>query len=271
MTDSTIYAQARPLIQAVENRSLRDALDASYQEASSTLAMIEETFRLFSEKKHDLDLNRQFIKSWHSTHLKMLPIYGLSCRLQKRGMASQGEQREHYFLAAVHNAETSYEDLDLEAQYGKTHTALFDELADAICDGDSWNLNQYCIDEAGQFKQWIYDSMVSAPLERGLLTNMFSEIYNHGEYAAALPHFDHLLNETLGFDGKKAHRLALYIRCHVEDDVEEAHFKCVLDALDYYNKAENRETKAVDAKALFDDYLRRMGATMGKLHQQLIR
>lgn len=264
----SIHAKVTPVVASVSDPGLKQALMSSFEKGAQALARVESAFDRFTVEPPKGDAARTFMKSWHSTHLKMLPIYGLSCRLQTLGKQSEGARRDDYFMAATRNAETSHEDLAVGTPHLRPHAVLYDNLAGAVCGDDGWRLDGYCIPEAAEFKNWIYDRMVYAPIETGLLTNMFSEIYNHGEYSRAMDPFEGLLGR-MGYDENSARRLGVYIRCHVDSDVEEAHFNCVFDALEHYNRAEGRVTDAAAAEALFDEYLTRSGAVMEALERRI--
>lgn len=267
---SNIFSVVEPVIRSVKKEGLQKALSESFESANSALQQVQQTFDYFASKECPVNLTRCFMKSWHSTHLKMLPIYGLSCRLQKRGFQANDENiRNYYFLAAAHNAETSYEDLSIDMPEWSTHSELFDEMANTLCDGDEWKLDRYCLPEAKDFQNWIYHNMVMDDLEIGLLTNMFSEIYNHGEYSLALEPFRKLMHEIHNLETKDTNKLLTYIQCHVESNVEEAHFNCVVHALDYYSQATGRETDYPKARKLFEEYLSRSGQVMTALEVKL--
>jgi hypothetical protein len=266
---SSIYAAVTPVIETVTSPQLQSALANSFERAAPVLEKVEQAFESFAAKRSSPEAARTFMKSWHSTHLKMLPIYGLTCRLHKLAIAEEVVPiRDHYFMAATRNAATSHEDLSVDAPELRTHAKLFDDLAAAVCGDDGWRRDAYNIPEAVAFQEWIYNQMVYAPVETGLLTNMFSEIYNHGEYSSAMLPFEGLL-ERLGHDRDEARRLGIYIRCHVDSNVEEAHFNSVVTALDHYNNASGNCTAQEDAERLFDEYLERSGAVMDALQRRI--
>jgi hypothetical protein len=257
------------VIDTVVNPQLRNALANSFERAAPTLEKVAGVFESFTSSCNDPELARTFMKSWHSTHLKMLPIYGLTCRLHKLAVEEETDpKRNNYFMAAMRNAATSHEDLSVDAPELRTHTKLFDDLAIAICGDDGWRSDKYNIPEAAEFQEWIYDQMVYTPIENGLLTNMFSEIYNHGEYSSAMLPFEGML-ERMGHDKEEARSIGIYIRCHVDSNVEEAHFNSVVTALDHYNDAIESSTAQEDAERLFDEYLERSGVVMEALQQRI--
>jgi hypothetical protein len=51
--------------------------------------------------------------------------------------------------------------------------------------------------------------------------------------------------------------------------VEEAHFNCVVHALDYYSQATGGETDYPKAQKLFEEYLFRSGQVMAALEVKL--
>ena len=260
---------AQPLIQQITDQQLQSALHEAFLNKNETLDIVDNTFAALAAQRPRRETLRTFMKSWHSTHLKMLPIYGLSCRMIRRGLASSGEQRATYLDAAAYNAETSFEDLNIDRDHDFTHPELFATLAETLCGGNEWVLERYCIAEADSFKRWIYASMVYEPIEGGLFTNLFSEIFNHCEYSLVIPHFQALLTEHMGYSLQEADQMAMYIRAHVLDSVEEDHFHNVVDALTAFNQAEGKPTDDAAAYQQFSDYLERISGVMIRLSEVL--
>jgi hypothetical protein len=104
----------------------------------------------------------------------------------------------------------------------------------------------------------------------GLLTNMFSEIYNHGEYCMALPAFSAFADLHFSFTAEKKEAALTYIRAHIEDETEISHFLVVVDALDTYDEAVARTPDFVLAKRLFTEYLTRLGNVMEALTGRML-
>jgi hypothetical protein len=270
MTTTSFLDRIRPAISLVGDEGLREALTSTVERHAGTLAAISATFQRFASRNWPVDVRRTFIRSWHDTHLKMLPIYGLTCRLHKLAEdAADAEVRADYLHAAIRNAATSYEDLNLEWEYSHTHTQLFEMLANAVGDGDVWRLDRHCVEEAAEFKRWIYMNMVAAPIPVGLYTNMFSEIFNHGEYGEAQEPFEGFLEHRLGLSHAEARRLGLYIRVHVDEGVEEDHFNSVVESLRAYARASGQPVDYTQAARTFDEYATRMGQVMARLDREL--
>ena len=255
---------AQPLIDQLDEPLLRQALSGAYHEAALELEIIEEAFSRFAEARHPLSVRRTFMHSWHATHLKMLPIYGLTSRIHNLADASEGHQLDYYEAAAL-NASTSHEDLNLGLTEPFTHSQLFERLADAICEGDDWKLSRYLVPEAAEFKAWLYRQMVAEDIPTGLLTNLFSEIYNHCEYTLATQPFRRLLGEQMGLEPVERDSLLVYVTAHVESDVEVGHFLVMVESLKRFYRAEQRPVSFEGARELFATYLSHIAQIMAAL------
>jgi hypothetical protein len=214
------------------------------------------------------DLLRTFAGSWKATHLKMLAIYGLSCRLQRTAEGAEDLDRSNLYLAAARNASTSYEDLGLDFD-GHTHAELYDDFAEALTGGDLWTLRKHRLPEAHRFSRWVYRNMVVESIPDGLLTNMFSEIYNHGEYSIALPAADAYFQRHTRLTAQERRKAVIYIAAHVEDEVEASHFLVVVEALDRYLAASRTQFDAERAGSVFRAYLRNLAPVMRKLTEMM--
>jgi len=253
-----------PVISLVPRTGLRDALHSAFSEEQPAAASIEEFFGLLPAAAWSIELRRTFASSWKATHLKMLAIYGLSCRLQRAANGADEPVRSSLYVAAARNAETSYEDLGLDFN-GETHADLYERFAAAVTGDDSWQLPKYRLPEAREFSRWIYRNMVVEDVSDGLLTNMFSEIYNHGEYSIALPAADEWFERHTNLTRQERTRAITYISAHVEDDTEKDHFLVVVDALERYQEASGTQFDAIRAERLFRAYLRNLAPVMRQL------
>ena len=266
----TLAQNVQPVISLVPQQQLKAALEESFSEAHEAVAQIEQCFHLLPARRWSDELMATFVRSWKATHLKMLAIYGLSCRLQRLAGAQQGEVRDKLLTAGALNAETSYEDLGLDFD-GHTHAELYDTFAAAFVPDTPWQLARYLIPEAAEFQRWIYRNMVVEDPAVGLLTNMFSEIYNHGEYCLALPAFSTFADLHCAFAAERKEEALTYIRAHIEDETEINHFLVVVNALDTYDAAVARTPDFVLAKRLFTEYLTRLGKVMESLTARMLR
>jgi hypothetical protein len=267
-TPKSLSAVAEPVISLVPHADLRDTLHRTFSDEEDAVKTIEAFFRMLPTAAWSTNLLRTFAGSWKATHLKMLAIYGLSCRLQRMADGASDPERSHLYLAAARNAETSYEDLGLDFD-AKTHAELFEEFAEALTGDDSWQLGKYRLAEARRFSRWIYRNMVVEPIADGLLTNMFSEIYNHGEYSIALPAADAYLARHTSLSADERRQAVTYIAAHVEDDTEADHFLVVVEALDRYRAATKEPFDAARAGSLFRAYLRNLAPVMQKLRAMM--
>ena len=257
-----------PVISLVPQEPLRETLLDAFSQERAAVGNIEEFFRILPELAWSADLRRTFASSWKATHLKMLAIYGLSCRMQRAADGADDAQRSNLYLAAARNAETSYEDLGLDFD-GHTHAELYEDFAEALVGDDSWVLRQYRLPAAQQFSRWIYRNMVVEDVPVGLLTNMFSEIYNHGEYSIALPAADAYFRQHTSLTEKQRSKAITYIAAHVEDDTEKDHFLVVVEALDRYQTASGTQFDAAAASSVFRAYLRNLAPVMRQLTEMM--
>lgn len=264
----SLSAVVDPVIARVPSAPLREALRRAFAAEAAAVGDVEELFRLLPSSPWSRELVCTFAGSWKATHLKMLAIYGLSCRLQRLAEDPGTASREDLWIAAARNASTSHEDLGLDFD-GHTHAELYDDFAEALTGGDLWQLRRYRLPEAHGFSRWVYRNMVVEDLADGLLTNMFSEIYNHGEYAIALPSVTAYFREHTALGAVERGRAVTYVAAHVEDDVEAAHFLVVVEALERLLAARRAALDPGRAEAIFRTYLRRLGEVMRRLGEMM--
>lgn len=260
----SLGAIVNPVIALVPRAELRDTLYRAFSEEHAAVETIEELFKVLPSAAWSTDLLRTFASSWKATHLKMLAIYGLSCRMQRMAGAASEPDRSNLYLAAARNAETSYEDLGLDFD-GQTHADLYEDFAQGLTGGDLWQLPKYRLPEAHRFSRWVYRNMVVEDIPDGLLTNMFSEIYNHGEYSIALPAAETYFREYTQLTAQERSKATTYIAAHVENDTEADHFLVVVEALDRYLAARGAQFDAAHAGSIFRAYLRNIAPVMQQL------
>jgi hypothetical protein len=107
--------------------------------------------------------------------------------------------------------------------------------------------------------------MVVEGIADGLLTNMFSEIYKHGEYTVALPAATAYFQRQTRLGVREREKAVTYVAAHVEDDVEAAHFLVVVEALERFLAASGTDLEPGRAEAIFRTYLRKIGEVMQRL------
>ncbi len=263
-TPTSLSAVIDPVISLVPSAELRDTLRRAFSEEQAAVGDIETLFRVLPSSAWSRDLLCTFASSWKATHLKMLAIYGLSCRLQRAADGARDLDQSSLHLAAARNASTSHEDLGLDFD-GHTHAELYEDFAEALTGADLWVLPRYRLPEAHRFSQWVYRNMVVEAIPDGLLTNMFSEIYNHGEYSIALPAASTYFQQYTRLTAAERRKATTYIAAHVEDDVEAAHFLVVVEALDRYLAASKTRFDRGRAEVVFRTYLRNLARVMRRL------
>ena len=257
-----------PVIALVPHAELRDTLFRAFSEEHAAVGKIEEFFKLLPASAWSRDLLRTVASSWKATHLKMLGIYGLSCRLQRLAGTASEPDRSNLYLAAARNAETSHEDLGLDFD-AQTHADLYEDFAGALTGDDSWLLQKYRLPEAHRFSRWVFRNMVVGDITDGLLTNMFSEIYNHGEYSIALPAAERYFQQHTQLTAEERGKATTYIAVHVENDTEADHFLVVVEALDRYLAATGGQFDAARAGSIFRAYLRNIAPVFQQLTETM--
>jgi hypothetical protein len=265
---SSLLAVVDPVIGLIQRRDLREALQQSFEGERESVRVIERCFELLPTKAWSPDFLRTLVCSWKATHLKMLAIYGLSCRLQRMATTAGPANSNVLYIAGARNAETSYEDLGLDFD-AQTHAELYDNFAEALVGDDSWQLRQYKLPEAHQFSRWVYRNMVVEDIAVGLFSNMFSEIYNHGEYSIALPAFTSYFAQHTPLTPQQRESAITYVNAHVEDDTEKAHFLVVVDAMERFYEATGRQFDGAQAEGVFRGYLQRLAPVMRTLTNRM--
>jgi hypothetical protein len=267
----TLTSFIEPALEHVKDQQLKQALLNALNNREAAMQTIENVFEKIGSEKWSEPTFKLIFNAWKETHLKMLAIYGLSCRMQRIALEKSdlGSQRL-LLLAGAKNAETSYEDLGLDFD-GGTHTELYHNLAESFVSDDSWMLSEYAIPEAKAFKTYVYRNMVVAPdIQTGLFTNMFSEIYNHAEYSIAITAFNRLIDNHYTFTPEQKQQATTYIFAHIEDETELNHFTVVIDALEYYTQATNTTIDYALAQETFETYLAKLADVFAALYEKLV-
>lgn len=264
MRQETFTGYISEVVSHIPDKNLQAAITDSFIESAGSVHAIDRCFHLLPTARWSKHILAQFFYSWKASHLKMLAIYGLSCRLQRLAMSMDDPNRQQLFIAAALNAETSYEDLGLDYN-GHTHAELYDDFAGAFLGDEIWQADKFLLPEAQKFKRWIYQNMVVDDIAVGLLTNIFSEIYNHGEYSLALSAFSAYIDKHYSFSPTEKERALLYVNAHVEDQTEVNHFLVVVKALNHYNHVFGISTDYERANKVFKEYLGQLGTIMGSL------
>jgi hypothetical protein len=269
LTKVTLRSVIEPVIALVTDKNLQNALQEALNENETSIEAVEDFFDAVPQNNLDNSKLSFVFNSWKATHLKMLAIYGLSCRLQRMASQTEGETKLKLLVAGSLNAETSYEDLGLDFD-AETHADLYNQFAAGFLPDDNWVLQRYTVQEAADFKNWVYRNMVVGDIQTGLFTNMFSEIYNHGEYSVAREAFAEYLDKYSKHSPEKKKAILTYIEAHIEDDTEKEHFLVVVKALNNYAEATNTAIDYALGKRIFSEYLQRLSKAMQAIKKQIV-
>ncbi len=225
------------VLNLLPDSELKQTIIQSVEKKSDKFLLIEEAFKKVCTQKHPNETMNLFFNGWKATHLKMLPIYGTSCRLNELGMACDDKDAKIAYLeASAFNAKTSHEDLGMGFN-AISHGQLYNEFAFSMLQSDTWQLSKYSTKEADDFSQWVYKSMLLEPIPYALCINMFSEFYNHAEYAYSYATFKYSIDHFYDIKGQALEDTLRYIDVHNEYETEIHHFMAVLHAIEKYEKA----------------------------------
>ncbi len=216
---------------------IKETIEQTIKGKADKFAIIEALFQKICAKKYSDETMSFFLNGWKMTHLKMLPIYGVSCRLNMLGMECSDEKKKlSYLESSAFNAQTSHEDLGIGFD-AISHGRLYDEFAFSLTQSDEWKLSKYDTQKANDFSQWVYRGMLLKSIPYALCINMISEFYNHAEYAYAYETFKYSMSSFYGIEGKALEDAIRYIDVHNEYETEIHHFMAVIHAIEKYEEA----------------------------------
>jgi hypothetical protein len=233
----TMIATMGEVLDMLPEGDIKKTIKQSVQNKADKFSSLEKAFEKMCSKKYSDETMSLFLNGWKATHLKMLPIYGLSCRLNQLGMASEDKEQKLAFLeSSAYNAKTSHEDLGMGFD-AISHGQLYDEFAFSMVKSDEWKLAKYDTKEANDFASWVYKSMLLESIPYALCINMFSEFYNHAEYAYSFLTFKYSMENFYGIKGQELEDAIRYIDVHNQYETEIHHFMAVINAIEKYEKA----------------------------------
>lgn len=243
------------LISMLPESIFKETIGNALLSKEASFIEIENIFKKMCSKKYPDAVMSKFLNGWKATHLKMLPIYGLSCRLDALAMGSKDEKEKLAYLeSSAYNSSTSHEDLGIGFD-AVTHAKLYDEFAYSLVGSDKWKLNNYDIKEANEFSQWVYKGMLLKPIPYALCINLISEFYNHAEYAYSYETFKYSMSEFYGLEGKELEDAIRYIDVHNEHETEIHHFLAVIESILKYEEASGEKITSELIEEVIDTYV----------------
>jgi hypothetical protein len=242
------------IISLLPASDIKKTLDKTMQSKADELSKIEKVFQKICSKKYSNKKMSLFLNAWKLTHLKMLPIYGLSCRLNMLGMEYDNEIKLAYLEASAYNAKTSHEDLGIGFN-AISHGQLYDEFALSLVKKDKWKLEKYELPKAKDFSKWVYKSMLLNSIEYALCINMVSEFYNHAEYAYSYDTFKYSMTNFYDIQGKELEDAIRYIDVHNEYETEIHHFLAVVESIYKYEEASGKKVSMETVKEVIVTYI----------------
>lgn len=251
----TMLEKMQEVAQMLPDGRIKEAISCAIASKAESFAIIENVFKKICSERYDDETMSVFLNAWKATHLKMLPIYGLSCRLNILGFESSDDNNKLAYLeASAFNASTSHEDLGIGFD-AISHGRLYDEFAYSLVKTDEWKLSKFDVQKANDFSQWIYKSMLLKPIPYALCINMISEFYNHAEYAFANETFKYSMSSFYDINGVELENAIRYIDVHNQYETEIHHFMAVLHAIDKYEKASKENVDDEIIKEVITTYV----------------
>ncbi|WP_428737332.1 hypothetical protein [Sulfurimonas sp.] len=251
----SILEKMDEIISLLPTSDIKDTLNSTMKAKADKFSIIENVFQRICSKKYSDETMSVFLNSWKLTHLKMLPIYGLSCRINLLGMDSEDDKvKLAYLESSAYNAKTSHEDLGLGFN-AISHGQLYDEFAFSLVKSDEWKLEKFEIPKAKTFSKWVYNSMLLNPIEYALCINMVSEFYNHAEYAYSYDTFKYSMTNFYNIEGKELEDAIRYIDVHNEYETEIHHFLAVLESIYKYEEASGEKVSMRTLQEVINTYV----------------
>jgi hypothetical protein len=226
-----MYSILEEALSTLNDRQLSAAIAAGFERQSGSLQIVENTFELLTSNIWTKTRLQDFFNAWRDTHLSSSSVAAIVCRLLTE--SDKGTPGSYCFIEAARSiAKVIHEDLGL---CGETHSNLYERLANRICLGDDWKLNQHRIQSAYEFGNWVHGKRAEASLDQSLLVTISSEIYNHCEYTFIAPLFRNWMQNLLAFETDQIPRYMAYILVHT-GPTESDHFLHGINSLqDYYS------------------------------------
>lgn len=220
----------RPVIKRVADETVRDAILTSFEQATDSLARVEECFETLTSREWPQLALFRFFNAWRNPSVGSASVAGLTVRILAEAEAAQGEAREALFLSAAYVARITGEDLGL---FSDTHGALYARMADALCESDAWQRAQYTIPTASDYQTWVRTQRRLGPdIVEALMLSIVAEIYNYGEFTVIAPKFQKWL-QSMGHDKQRRNHELEFVIAHV-GNTESGHFLYAVRALEQY-------------------------------------
>ena len=100
----TLTSFIEPALEHVKDQRLKQAILNALNNRESALQTIEQVFEKIGSSDWTETSFKLIFNAWKETHLKMLAIYGLSCRMQRIALETEGlspEQQKALLMAGA--------------------------------------------------------------------------------------------------------------------------------------------------------------------------
>lgn len=246
--------------------NLATAVDSAFRQEQASVDRIESCFAELTSRTWSKSALERFFHGWRDTHLTATSVAAMACRLLSLAEAAADKDATWFEASASETAKIIHEDLGL---LGYPHAELYDRLATSVCGADEWGLCRNRVSSAFEFRKWVHHQRVVArDVQEGLLTTIASEIYNHGQYSAIAPLFQHWLEETLQLEEKQVQSAMAYIMVHT-GDTESGHFMYGMKALSHYCRGAQVPVDYSRIEGRCAEYLSRAAKAFDGIAEQL--
>lgn len=226
-------------IDLVQNANARRALFDSYNDNAESLRVIEGFFDVFSASPWTKEARRIFFRNWRSPGIGCASFCALTFRVLEQAEGATSELKQHLLLrTAARIAEVSREDVGIGTI---NHQSLYDRFATSLAEDDGWKLDRYqlagakvFLNESRRYRENGDDLGVA------ITRSLPEELYNHGEFAYAAPHFVRWRRDQLGRGQDGLRDDLQFIHDHL-GSTESGHFAALVRGLEDYFVAREQE------------------------------
>ncbi len=163
--------------------------------------------------------------------------------------------------AAIEIGEVISEDTGIE---GPTHQELFEYFAHAVVGKGQWRQEKYAMPKCREFRKFIREQRLNAPIEQSILITMAPELWNTGEYTYLNLLIRPWLRDHHHRPADKIEDIAAYIHVHA-GETESDHFLHVINAWDSYCLASHQFKDLNKLTNVVENYFHHLGAAFKEL------
>lgn len=244
----------------IEDTELHAALRSVFFDTEG-LTAIEACCRFFDElttQPWSQPVLNRFVSGWGDLHQSAMYVSGMIVRVLRACTNERdADSRQLFVLAASELAEVIPEDAGVD---GPPHDELFRTFGCCLTGTDEWQSGRFKTPACQDFRSFIRDQRLKAPLQEAMLTTAASEHWNSGEYTICEPSIRAWMQDLLKRDVSDVKQAMPYISAHA-GETEASHFLHAIRAWQNYCQAIRIPADPELAANVFRQYLIRLAAT----------